>query len=391
MLHRGLGERYSPMYFLSALGAGGLAVSFFMYLMFMVKHPDTPLPTFSHIMPLLQDGSLTAKVLVGAALLAIMFFAFMHVSLLVWNVREYRLFKQTEKFARLRSSNEEVALMAIPLTLAMTINVMFVLGAVFVPGLWAYAEYLFPMAILGFLAVGVYALRIFVAYMTRLITQGDFDFVENNNLSQMLAIFAFAMVSVGFAAPGAMSHHPEVNAVGIFFSLAFGAIAGVLAVPKFVLGLKSMFKHGISEAASPSLWITIPILTLLGIATIRISFGLHHGFHHPVSPAWLFVLTSVILSLELMAGLVGYAVMRRLGYFRDYLHGDKHHPTSYALICPGVAVFVFSMFFIHMGLVRVGVVAQFSVVYFALLVPLVYVQLKTVLTMLKLNRRLLVA
>lgn len=32
---------YRPLYFLASLGAGGMAVSFFMYLMFLVPHPHT--------------------------------------------------------------------------------------------------------------------------------------------------------------------------------------------------------------------------------------------------------------------------------------------------------------------------------------------------------------
>ena len=391
MLRSRLGEQFSPLYFLSSLGAGGLAVSFFMYLMFMVEHKSTPLPTFEHVWPLLASGPVLIRVLVGLVLLIILSLAFMHVRLLVWNLREYRLFKSTAAFTRLRNSNDEVSLMTIPLTYAMTINVAFVLGALFVPGLWDFVEYLFPFALLGFLAVGIYALRIFIDYFTRLIVHGDFDFVENNSLSQMMAIFTFAMVAVGFAAPGAMSHHPEVNAIGIFFSLAFGALAVVLALPKFVLGVKSIFTHGISEAASPSLWIVIPILTLLGIALVRISFGLQHGFHEPVSSSWLFLLTSTIMSLQLMVGLIGYAVMRKLGYFADYLHGSKRHPGSYSLVCPGVALFVFAMFFLHVGLVRVGVLEQFGIAYYIALLPLVYLQAKTVLTMLRLNRRLLSA
>jgi len=40
---------YGPKYFLSALGAGGLAVTFFMYLQFLTKH-DTPMATFDTLM-----------------------------------------------------------------------------------------------------------------------------------------------------------------------------------------------------------------------------------------------------------------------------------------------------------------------------------------------------
>jgi uncharacterized membrane protein YidH (DUF202 family) len=381
------GGAYSPMYFLASLGAGGLAVSFFIYLMFMVDHPDTPMVTFDHLWPLLADGPLAVRALVGVAMCAILVLALVHFRLLLWNLGMYARFRRTEVYRELRNSNHEVTLMVIPLTLAMSINLAFVLGAVFVPGLWTVVEYLFPLAILGFLAVGIYALRVFTDYLTRLFIRGDFDFVDNNNLSQMIAIFAFAMVAVGLAAPGAMSHHVEINAIAIFLSIFFASVAVLLGGVKFVLGFKSIIRHGLNEPASPSVWLVIPILTLLGITFVRLSFGLVHGFDGDMSRHHLFVMGSVVVSLEMLFGLLGMAVMRRMGYFRDYLHGEKRDPGSYSLICPGVAFFVFGMFFIYYGLGRLELVERFSPLYFGFLLPLVYVQIKTLFTFLRLNRR----
>ncbi len=80
--------------------------------------------------------------------------------MLVWNIRGFAQYKKTNSYASLRQSNAEVQLMAIPLTFAMTINVGFALGAVFVPNLWSVVEYLFPAAILAFAVTGFYALKI---------------------------------------------------------------------------------------------------------------------------------------------------------------------------------------------------------------------------------------
>jgi hypothetical protein len=316
-------------------------------------------------------------------------FTLLHLRLLAWNLLEYRLFRRTAAYRQLLAGNAEATLMTLPLTLAMSINVLFVNAAVFVPQLWRVVEYLFPLAIAGFLAVGYLALRLYTRYFTRVISGGNFDFGDNNNLGQMVAIFAFAMIGVGLAAPGAMSHHLEVNAIGIFGAIFFATVAVTLGMLKFVMGFKSMLSYGVAPAGGPSLWIVIPILTLLGIALIRVQFGLAHGFSEPVSTPGLYVLTSAIFSLQILFGILGYTVMKRVGYFRDYLHGDVRHPGSYALVCPGVAFFVFGMFFIHFGLVRNGIVDLFSVGYFAALAPLVFIQLKTLTTLLRLNRRLL--
>jgi tellurite resistance protein TehA-like permease len=289
-----LKEKYSPLYFLSALGAGGLAVSFFMYLMFLIPHKGVPMTTFKFAYPALVKGDWLSFV-TAFCMIFIVILGFLHFKMLLWNIKEYKAFKQTDEFQILIKSNAEVTLMALPLTFAMTINVCFIFGALFVPGLWSIVEYLFPFALIGFAVTGYFALKIFLDYFNRLLITGDFDFTKNNNLSQKLTIFAITIVAVGFAAPGAMSHHIEINAIGIFGAIFFSAISILLLFIKLILGFKGMFKHGISPEASPSLWIIIPILTLLGITFIRISFGLDHHFDQTLAKSSLFTLTSSIV------------------------------------------------------------------------------------------------
>jgi hypothetical protein len=379
-------ENYTPTYFLAALGAGGLSVSFFMYLMFLVPHKGVPLATYDFVVPALMKGDWLSFVS-SFAMVFIIGFAIFHFKLLIWNVKQFNAFKETEQYEKLKKSNAEVTLMTIPLTFAMTINVFFVLGAVFVPGLWGIVEYLFPFALIGFAVCGYYAINIFMDYFSRLIRTGDFDFTQNNNLSQMISIFAFAMIGVGFAAPGAMSHHIVINAIGIFGAIFFLAISFLLLTIKLIMGFKSMFEHGISELASPSLWIIIPILTLAGITLIRISFGLEHHFDSALDKSSLFTLTSSVVALQIIFGLLGYKVMKELGYFKDYVNGDKKSEVSFALICPGVAFMVFGMFFINFGLTANHVIDKYSIAYFLLMVPFIYIQYVTIMTFMKLRAK----
>ena len=390
MLVNNLRERYSPMYFLAALGAGGLAVSFFIYPMFLLPHPDTPMVTFNHLWPALTSGdNPLLAALIGIDLAAIAVFAVLHFWLLAWNLREFRLFRQTEAYQKLLSSNAEISLMAVPLTLAMTINVAFVLGAVFVPNLWSVVEWMYPGAIAAFLAVGIYALRILGAYFTRLFVHAQFDFAENNSLAPMVSIFALAMISVGLAAPGAMSHHREINAIAMVLSIFFASAAILLLVIKVVLGFDAILRHGIAPQAAGSLWILIPILTLLGITWVRWSMGLSHQFGNKQHPTDLLLFTTVIVSLQVLFGMIGYAVMKKLNYFADYAGGAKSNAGAFALICPGVAFFVFGMFFLTFGLVMPKLVGAGSWMYFLLMSPLVLVQFKTLQVYFRLFGKLL--
>ena len=381
-----LEKKYSPLYFLSALGAGGLAVSFFIYLMFLVPHEGTPMATYPFVYAAIMNADYIS-VIAFVSIIFIIFFASIHFKLLYWNIKQYRVYRKTEEYQALINSNAEVTLMAIPLSVAMTINVSFVLGALFIPRLWHYVEYLFPFAILGFMIVGYFALRIFLNYFNRLLITGDFDWTQNNNLSQMLSIFAFAMVAVGFAAPGAMSHNMSINAIGLFGAIFFSTIAILILIIKLILGFKNMFEHGISAEASPSLWIAIPILTLLGITFIRINFGLGHHFDRVLVNSSLFTLTSSIITLQIIFGLMGYKLMKSISYFEEFIHSEKKSPASFALICPGVAFFIFGMFFINMGLEMNGIIDKYSFVYFLFILPLSFIQYKTIVYFLILKKK----
>ncbi len=386
---QGLKENYSPLYYLAALGNGGLAVTFFMLLMFGTPHKETPIPTFDSVMAVLQGSDKGRLLLAILALLGIVFFAFQHFRILIWNIREYRHFKGSEGYKVLKKSNNEVQLMAMPLTYSMSINIGFILGAVFVPGLWGWVEYLLPFAALAFLAVAVQAIVIFINFFGRALADGHFACDQNNSFGQMLAVFAFAMLAVGFAAPAAMTHNPLLSGLMIMASLGALSIAGMLAVTMGILGVRAMLDQGVSKEAASSLWIMVPILTLIGLTVFRLSMALTHNFGVTVHPAFHFIFMSLLIALMLFILALGHFVMKRLGYYQDYLSGTMHSAGAYALICPGVAFFVLSNFFIHKGLIAMGILEFWSWPYFMLYIPLLFVQGKTIQVMFTLNSTLL--
>lgn len=381
-----LRENFSPACFLASLGAGGLSVSFFMYLMFLVPHPATPMTTYEYIIEALLLGNWLSFI-VAFSLVFILAFAFLHFKLLFWSTKQYFMYKKTKAYENLLNSNAQVTLMTLPLTYTMAINVGFILGAVFVPKLWSIVEYLFPFALIGFIINGYFALKIFFSYFSRLLINGDFDFTKNNNLTQMISIFALSMVAVGFAAPGAMSSNIIINAIGIFFSIFFASISILLIVLKLILGFKNMFELGVSQETAPSIWIIIPILTLLGITFVRITFGLEHNFESLTNKSSLFVVSSIILSLQIIFGILGYVVMKKLNYFEKFIESNERSALSFSLICPGVAFFVFGMFFINLGLTYNGIIEKYSLFYFILMLPFIYIQIKTILLFFRLYKK----
>ena len=207
--------------------------------------------------------------------------ALLHFTLLIWNIREYSAARSTEAYQRLLGSPSEVQLMAQPLTFAMTVNVCFALGALCVPGLWSIVEYLFPFALLAFTAIGVWSLKLYGRYLSRMLVSGGYRHEEHNHLSPLMAVFTFSMLSVGFAAPAAMSHLAFVAALAATLSILFLVIAVVSGVLILISGLHAMLQYGLQKQATPSIWMLIPIMTLLGIEWVRMQPGLSHHFATP--------------------------------------------------------------------------------------------------------------
>lgn len=382
-------HRYSPLYFLAALGAGGLAVSFFMYIMWLTPHKGSPIPTFATLLAAWNSGDMVTRAIISVAVAGIALFGFLHFRLLIWNLKHYFRWKQTPDYENLRNSNAETQLLAIPLTLAMTVNVGLIIGAVFVPGLWDIREWLFPMALVAFGAVGVYAIRLFLDFISRVFTRGGFDCAKNNSFGQMLVVFAFSMVGVGFSAAAAMSHVKPVAAIGYIGAVFFVSAAIILGVIKLVLGFRAMMEHAAAEETTPTLWIVIPIVTVLGIAIYRLKMSLAHNFGTEVTGGEIFSILSTLVAIQVLFGLIGWAVMRRVGYFEKFVSGPGRSPGSYALICPGVAFFVSANFLINPGLKGIGLMSALSPAQLVLYVPLIVLQLITIRIFFKLNGKLL--
>ena len=372
---RNLGEKYSPLYFLAALGFGGMSVFFFMAFMHITPHPETPMPTFESITAAYADGDGFMRAVIVIGYVGMIAALIMHLTLLVWNFREFGLFRQTEAYQTLKSTNAEVTLMAIPLTLGMTINGAFVAALALIPGLWGIIQSLMPFALLAYGTVGLVALVIMTNYLRRIIS-GGFNFEANGGLNQLLAAFAFSMVAVGFAAPAAMGTDTLVVLIGVWGSILFGIISLILFGVFLVAGIMSIMRYGLALTNSATLWLAVPVFTLWAITVLRDRHGMQTLIDagpagpqdHPQSSVGLMLfLSSIILTQVAFLGL-GFVVMRANGFFRTFVLGrEVTSPVAFTLVCPGVGLAVLSMFFINVGLIQNGLVEKFSATYYGLL------------------------
>lgn len=381
-------DRYSPLYFLASLGAGGLVVTFFMYLMFWVPHPGRPVPVFEDVLSAFIGGTPLLQAAIVVAVLGIAAMAVLNVKSLIWNIAALRRFIQTEEYTALRKTNGETTLLAAPLAAAMTINVGFIVGLIFVPGLWGIVEYLFPLALLAFFGLGVWAFRMVGHFLGRVLAEGGvFDVTAHNSFAQLLPAFAISMVGVGLAAPAAMSTNTVTVGVSLVLSTFFGITAIIYTLVAAITGFNSMLHHGTAKEAAPTLMIVVPIVTVLGILFMRQNHGLHVAFDAHGTPGETLVFLARLLTIEVLFLLLGLMVLKRQGYMAEFVTGEKTSPGAYALICPGVAFAVMMHFFVNKGLVEAGVIDKFGPAFWVLTAIALASQFAMIWLMLHLNRR----
>lgn len=378
-------DQYSPLYFLASLGAGGVTVSFFMFLMFWVPHPGRPVPIFEDVAAAFANGSAALQAAIVIAYIGIAVFAFLNVKSLLWNLSALAAFKKTEAYEKLRTSNAESTLMAQPLAMAMTVNALFIVGLVFVPGLWTVVEYLFPLAMIAFGLIAWVAFRILGDFLGRVLSQGGlFDVTAHNSFAQLLPAFAIAMIAVGLAAPAAMSHTPAIIGTSLVLSTFLGIAAVIYTVLAATTAFSSMLHYGTAREAGPTLMIIVPIVTVLGIMLLRQNHGLHSFDGHTTNADTMITLARLLAIQVTFLGL-GLLVLRRQNYFADFVMGRKTSPGSYGLVCPAVALSVMIHFFVNKGLVATGLIEKFGTTYWAVTALALIAQAIAILLVFRLN------
>ena len=250
--------------------------------------------------------------------------------------------------------------MALPLALAMTVNVGFLLGLTFVPGLWSIVEYLFPAAMAAFLMIGILAFRMIADFLKARFANGGFKCAANNSFAQVLPAFALSMIGVGLAAPAAMSNLQLTAGISIILGTFFITAALLIAFVAAILGLRSIMENGLNVEAAPTLMVIIPLITVVSIAMMRISHGLHVHFDIHGGAGETFTFLTRMQSIEVLIALFGIMALTSVGYLGRFINGTEASAGSYALVCLGVAMSVLGHFWINKGLVATGMIAKFG-------------------------------
>ena len=163
--------------------------------------------------------------------------------------------------------------------------------------------------------------------------------------------------------------------------------SGLIAVVAMVLGLRSMMEHGANPETAPTLSIIVPLLAVLGILGLRQAHGLGEHFGSPEMAGETLAMLTKYLSVQILFLMFAGLVLLRQGYAQRFIFGAENSPGAYALVCPGVGFAVLTHFWLNKGLVDAGLIAKFSVGYWAITAVALVSQFAMVWLVWHLNRR----
>jgi len=340
---------FSPLHGLASLGAGGLAISFFVWLLAFAPLGGLPVPTAEQLQLARQDLAWSGWIDFWVMMLALL--ALAHYSLLIWWFHRSRVASHVHE--NLYSGEAHIFRLLTPLLLAMSINVTFVVGLVFVPGLWSIKEWLFPFALLGFAGLLLMALTRWQA-QRRLVKQEGFTY-QGKGLVELFTAFALGMIAVGFSASAAMSEMAIWHTIGTVMAIMTGGFALVAVADVLRIRVRGLMGSPTAATATGSLLIGVPILTILGIAAYRLLMAGKHHFEMNLG-AWSItaLLATIFLTQLLIFIIVTPKLIRHAGW-QTLVKADPQG-ASFSLICPGVGLFVLGMFLVSKGLLATGLI-----------------------------------
>eukprot|EP01028_Stygiella_incarcerata_P012671 TRINITY_DN80206_c0_g1_i1.p1 TRINITY_DN80206_c0_g1~~TRINITY_DN80206_c0_g1_i1.p1 ORF type:complete len:501 (+),score=122.81 TRINITY_DN80206_c0_g1_i1:90-1592(+) len=387
------GKGYNPVFFLAAVGNGGIAMAFYVYLFFLMEPKRT-----------LQEGGYfligyddidnymdhDQAWLVVLCLIAFLFFSLRHYILLLSNIKEYFAWRKTPEYQHFQNSNHYIMNAAFPSAVAMSVIVGFVIVVIFGKGLTDDRnddgiEAVLIVTTSLFSLIGLWGLYILIDFFTSRLVKGNFDCGKNNSLGSMISVFCLALVATGLGGPASISKRDETAIFALTMSLLFVVMAMTMFNVQLVLGFRSMLENGLEPKAAASLLIVVPIMTVTGIAIIRALWAVQNWFMVPFNFGFGFIILTVFLGVSILFLLIGMTAMGRCCYVKLFVGGPICAPGSYAMVCPGVGITVLYTFWLNFGLVYPGIVTKFGTFHWLMMTPAFVVHLITIVVILRLD------
>jgi tellurite resistance protein TehA-like permease len=361
-------NKFTPLMFLSSLGAGGIAIIPFAFLQY----------TFPHGQGLVKISDLVAtnlsawqSLIFGSLEITMIFFTVVHLLLSIVLFSKLIGFVKGEGYREfIKDPLKNSAILAPFISIVMTMNVFIGPIRFFSPWMASNLQSLMLPALIFWSFLFVLLMRMEVKLLKTSFVE-KFE-IENISFSWLLHPFALGMLTVTGTGIAAMAVAPNIAHTAAFMSFVSGSMGLFLLLVKTITVFKKHFSsEGLAEShLMPSFLIVVPNITLYAISAFRIGHYLEkqHGFH--LDSYFLLVMT-VAFAFETWYLIFGLSLLS--DYFKREYFKKKFYVSKWGLICPMVAYAVLGSFVYSVFIP--SAILYYSVLLVLALVVIVYLDL----------------
>jgi hypothetical protein len=330
---------FSPIAFLSSVGAGGIAVAPFAILQY-TYHTGKGLITYNQI----PHGTLSTfqEVLFRFMEAGMLLFAAIHLILSVFLFIRLSKWIKTDAYKNLLNNPlQNGSLLAPFVSIIMTMNVF--IGPI--RFFWPLMADNLQMLMAPALATWGIIITFLILKVIELLKISFVNEFDNNKIGfgWLMPPFALSMATVTGTGIAALSRNIDIANIAAFLSLIPGTMGIFLLFVKVVTIFKVHYQSkGMPDKQFlPSFLIVIPIVTLFAISGFRLVHFLEH--HHHLHVGFLnFFIVVASFAFETWYLLFGLVMLK--DYIRQDFFKKEYYFSQWALVCPFVAYAVLGSF-----------------------------------------------
>jgi hypothetical protein len=331
-------KKFSPLSFLAALGAGGIAVMPFVLMQYTIDHGEG-LITQTQLWS--NNFSGLDWVYYFSLEVVMIVFSLLHFVLTIhFSIKLFKWLKTEDAKDFINDPLRNAGILSPIISLLMTMNLFIGPIRYFLPALSNNFQDLFAPAFAFWLAIFVMTLWIEIKLL-KISFEKSFD-VQKIHFGWLLHPFLLGMLSTVGTGIAAMSKDASIAEAAAFFSMISFSMGVFLLLVKLITLFKSHFSApGLPEKNFlPSFLIVIPNITLFAISAFRFGHFLEkqYGFH---LDSYFYIVIGLSFAFEIWYMLFGLSLL--WDYFKKH-HFREFYITQWGLICPFVAFVVLGAF-----------------------------------------------
>lgn len=353
-----LGEKYTPQYFLLAVGPGLLATFFLLFTLGQLPASANGRLHLFGILDAIGDANSfgIAAFVIGAV--GFIISSLIHFFLLGWNFVEITRFRKTETVRAIIGTRNEIQFMAPLLALLFS---PFALPLLFSPlgeSEIGRNSVLYSMLVY-YLVLGTLALIITIRYVWILISN-RLRPCADGSAPHMITVQALTIISGGCAIPTSVSTDPLLNLLGNTGLAIFGTATILALIGLLVVAITDVIRHGVMKRNALAIWAPIPAILVASLLITERATGTCAMMYSYIEPGtvigvpslMLFTALAVGLGLQVALAAIGLLHMWTVRDFRaQFLPGQTYSLNAFALVFPAMSIALLSLYVVNVGMV----------------------------------------